>query len=290
MSEEEKKSESPQEEPPEQFIPWATFLEEYPVGTLQKVSEYAIRASGNIQIRVPRLRLYCKICDGIRNFGGQAYWGSCAKDELTESILVYTCHDCQEGIRRYYLVSQILDYARNNGRAVKAGEYPELNISIPSSLPGLLGTDYPYFIKGLKCEKNGLGAGAYTYYRRVVENQKNHMLGEILKVAQKLNAKPDELEAIQNAIAETQFDKAMNMVRDVLPQSLLVDGHNPFKLIHKALSIGVHNGTDNVCLALAHDVRMVLTDLAERIKSALSEQRDLKSAVSSLLKFNQEHS
>ena len=78
------------------------------------------------------------------------------------------------------------------------------------------------------------------------------------------------------------------MVKESLPESLLVDGHNPFKLLHKALSIGLHNQSDEECLKIAHNVRMVLIDLAERIKLALSEQRDLKSAVSALLKFNSE--
>jgi len=290
MGEEEKKVEEPQEETKETVVPWATFLEEYPVGAMQNVSGYATRSPGRTEIVVPLLRLYCTVCDGIRNFAGDVIWGSSPRDDLGESIFVYICRDCRKGIRRYYLVSRLLDYATGSGMAVKAGEYPELNINIPPSLPGLLGKDYAYFIKGLKSEKNGLGMGAYTYYRRVVENQKNHMLGEILKVAQKLNAKPEEIEVIQKAIEETQFDKAMNMVKGVLPESLLVGGHNPFKLIHKALSIGIHAETDDTCLALAHNVRMVLTDLAERIKSALSEQREIQSAVSSLMKFNQEHS
>jgi hypothetical protein len=115
------------------------------------------------------------------------------------------------------------------------------------------------------------------------------MLEEILRVAQKLEAKPEVIQAIGAAIKETQFRTAVDKVKGMLPESLLVDGHNPFTLIHKALSIGIHNETDETCLALAHSIRMVLTDLSERIKGALSEQKEIQSAISSLMKFNQEH-
>ena len=84
------------------------------------------------------------------------------------------------------------------------------------------------------------------------------MLDEILKVSEKLSAKDEIIETIKNAILETQFSKAIDMVKDSLPESLLVDGHNPFKLLHKALSIGIHSETDDKCLEIAHNIRMVL--------------------------------
>lgn len=297
MSEEEKKTESPQETPPEQFIPWATFLEEYPLDTKQCVSGYYRafpngRGGEDLEKQTPVLRLYCAQCEGIRNFSGKwerqpkIYSGN---DPILDDFLIYTCNDCGKFRKHFCLFSGPYDN-NGNGIAIKVGELPELDIAIPPSLPKLLGEDYPYFIKGLKCEKKGLGVGAYVYYRRVVENQKNRMLEEILRVAQKLGAKPEAIQAIEAAMKETQFSRAVDKVKGMLPESLLVDSHNPFTLIHKALSIGIHKETDETCLALAHSVRMVLTDLSERIKSALSEQKEIQSAVSSLMKFNREHS
>jgi|GEM_PF-6223240 len=70
-----------------------------------------------------------------------------------------------------------------NGVALKVGEIPELHIDLPSALPGLLGVDYKFFIKGLNCEKQGFGIGAFAYYRRVVENQKGRFILQIAKVA-----------------------------------------------------------------------------------------------------------
>jgi hypothetical protein len=58
----------------------------------------------------------------------------------------------------------------------------------------------------------------------------------------------------------------------------------PFpKPCHNALSEGLHELTDEECLALATSIRVVLVELAERITTALKEQTELKSAVSQLL-------
>jgi hypothetical protein len=58
-------------------------------------------------------------------------------------------------------------------------------------------------------------------------------------------------------------------------------------LLHKALSVGLHAGDDEQCLEIAHSIRIVLQDLSQRIKDALREERELKKALDSLFKFNQ---
>lgn len=279
----------------EELIPFGKFLEEYPLGTSQIVEGYYNDTGGSGYYRyekyAPAIRLHCDKCGGERNFDGKwqhnSYLDKDNPTRLVDDFLVYTCRDCEEYTKHYCLSAAPVGQ-NGEGQIIKIGEYPELNIKLPTGLSKLFGEDYPYFIKGLKCEKRGLGLGAYTYYRRVVENQKNRMFGEILKVAQKLGAKKEMTQNIEKAISEVQFSKAVNIIKDALPESLLIDGHNPFKLLHKALSSGIHNQTDEKCLELAHNIRIVLTDLAERIKIALSEKRDLKSAVSELLQFNQE--
>jgi hypothetical protein len=84
-----------------------------------------------------------------------------------------------------------------------------------------------------------LGIGAFGYYRRVVENQKNRILGEILKLAQKIDAQPEMIAALEAAKKETQFSKAMTAVKTAIPQGLLINGQNPLVLLHSALSDGL---------------------------------------------------
>ena len=60
------------------------------------------------------------------------------------------------------------------------------------------------------------------------------------------------------------------MAKVAIPESLLINGHNPILLLHNALSEGVHAMTDEQCLELASSIRIVLAELSERI-SALWE-------------------
>jgi hypothetical protein len=46
----------------------------------------------------------------------------------------------------------------------------------------------------------------------------------------------------------------------------------------------MHDRTDKLCLELATSIRVVLTELAERISQALKDEAELKQAVTRLLK------
>jgi len=147
----------------------------------------------------------------------------------------------------------------------------------------LIGPDRDAFLKGRRSENQGLGIGAFVYYRRVVENQKSRILQEIRKVAEKVGAKRESIEQLENAEKEIQFTKAMNMAKPGLPESLLINGHNPLGLLHTALSEGVHELSDEECLELAGSIRVVLGELSERIDQALKNEAELKGAVNILL-------
>jgi hypothetical protein len=94
------------------------------------------------------------------------------------------------------------------------------------------------------------------------------------------------VDALEAAQRETQFSKAMDMAKDAVPQALLIRGHNPLTLLHKALSEGLHAQSDERCLDLANTVRLVLMELAERIGQALKDEAELNSAVSRLMNPN----
>jgi hypothetical protein len=87
-----------------------------------------------------------------------------------------------------------------------------------------------------------------------------------------------------------EFSKAVESAKDAIPQSLLINGQNPLTLLYSALSIGIHEQTDEKCLELAHDVRVVLVELSERLGQALKDEAELDSAVSRLMKARQDKS
>jgi hypothetical protein len=51
-------------------------------------------------------------------------------------------------------------------------------------------------------------------------------------------------------------------------------------LLHKALSEDLHNGTDEECLEIAQDIRLVLSEFCERLHAALKDDQELNKAVS----------
>jgi hypothetical protein len=164
----------------------------------------------------------------------------------------------------------------------KFGELPPYGPPTPSRLITLLGPGRELFLKGRRSEIQGLGIGAFVYYRRVVEDQKNRILSEIIKVAETISAPQEAIDALRAAQAEHQFSKAMDGVKNAIPQSLLISGQNPLTLLHAALSKGLHNHTDQTCLELATDIRLVLAELSELLAHALNDERELKEAVARL--------
>ena len=273
------------------------FLEDYSLNTFQRVSDfYFDNGKGTsdyyrYEKSVPQLKLWCadEHCQGYRRFDGK--WKSkneLGGDEIFSDFLIYTCRDCGTKQKTYCL--RHIAAPKGGGLIIKIGEYPDVHIDLPPYLPTLLGEDYKTFIKGLKAEKQGLGIGSFSYYRRVVENQKSRLINEISKVAKRLGSPSDVLKNLDKAAKETQFSNAVDDVKDLIPASLLIEGHNPLKILHQSLSIGLHESNDEVCLNIAHSIRMVLQELSQRIKEALRDERNLKTALSTVLQFNSDNS
>ena len=91
------------------------------------------------------------------------------------------------------------------------------------------------------------------------------------------------MKILDDAASETQFSKAMKMAKPALPESLLINGHNPLGLLHSALSEGVHELSDEECLTIAGSIRVVLGALSDRLEQALKDEDELKNALSTLL-------
>ncbi|GGF05680.1 hypothetical protein [Hymenobacter cavernae] len=169
------------------------------------------------------------------------------------------------------------------GTAYKFGELPVFGPHISNKLLKMVGADRGLFFKGRTCENQGLGIVAFAYYRRVVENQKNRILNEIVKVAEKIGSEEETIKQLKQAIQETQFTKALTMIKAALPQSLLINGHNPLALLHSALSEGLHGHSDEECLELATSVRVVLSELSERLAQALKDDSEVSKALQNLI-------
>jgi hypothetical protein len=108
----------------------------------------------------------------------------------------------------------------------------------------LFGEDRAIFLKGRQCENQGLGVGAFAYYRRVVENHKKEIFDAIIGVCETVDAPKELIEELGRAKKEISFTKAMEQIKTALPQGLLIGGHNPLLALHGALSVGLHDESD----------------------------------------------
>jgi len=165
----------------------------------------------------------------------------------------------------------------------KIGESPPFAPRTPSNLFKLVGTDKDLFLKGRRAESAGLGIGAFAYYRRVIEHQKNRLLDEIIRVASRVKADLDTIATLEKAKQETQFSKACETVKNAIPSVLNIKEHNPLTLLHRALSEGLHAESDEACLSSANDVRIILVELSERLADVMKDRSELDQAVSRLV-------
>jgi hypothetical protein len=262
------------------------FLESTPpnswVRIEEKVSIPHPMGGGMLTLDNPEIQLHCinERCNGIHFFYSKRNEVYLKTREENKLFAEYICRNCQT-TRKTYSLLVILRPEWND--IIKLGGYPEFGPPTPSRVIKLLGPDRELYLKGRRAENQGLGIGAFGYYRRVVENQKSRIFDEISRVSAKLGASPDLISELELARNETQFSKAIDQVKHGIPAALLINGHNPLTLLHSALSEGLHAQSDEDCLEIATSIRVVLSELAERMGQALKDEKELNNAVSRLL-------
>ena len=143
--------------------------------------------------------------------------------------------------------------------------------------------DRELFIKGRRAENQGLGVVRLCILQAGCRKPERRLISQIAEVARRLGSPQFILDTLNKASKEIQFSKAVNDIKDVIPQALLIDSHNPMLLLHDSLSRGIHAGTDEECLETAACIRLVLTEFSERISMVLKDQAELKQAISKLM-------
>ena len=273
---------------------WKTFLESTPPSdkahwlsdVFNPVKKPKVRTGPNVydlpkgylrSLNLPSLELFClsDTCVGYRKFSSDSSLQIRENPQLVEHMLDYVCNNCKNYRKIYAIQLNAKDVRRNDkpiytadyriAGVIKLGEYPSFGAPLPAKLVTLIGSDRDYFLQGWRAENQGMGIGAFTYYRRVIENQKNKLIDKIIKVAKVGVVSQKMIENLEAAKKETQFSKAVDIIKDTIPESLKIKTHNPLTLIHQALSEGIHNDTDEGCLSSAKQIRVFLTKFSERL-------------------------
>lgn len=232
----------------------------------------------------PTLRLHC-----TGECNAEMYFDSDTTAELRRELFTlfahYICRHCGKVTCSFALMGGPI---RDDGftAITKIGQYPQFGPHVPARVFRLIDDqkDVATFKKGMRAEAHDFGVGAYAYYRRVVENQKDRFFDQIIKVAER-DSKPDVAEKLRAAKAKWSFKQGIEDVKDAIPESLKINGFNPLTLLHHALSKGVHEMSDEECLSRAHDVRVVLTEMSNRIAMVNQQDAELVAAANRLNKI-----
>jgi hypothetical protein len=280
------------------------FLTNCPPGATENVFDCVIKRFSPLNYLYcvaadPDLKLDCEICNGFREFecvtngseDKQNHAGLLGR-KVTDFFLVYCCRNCRDQRKRFALsltlsgtgLTAITEggFEETAAELTKVGEWPPFGPRTPARLITLIGPDRDLFLKGRRSEIQGLGIGAFAYYRRVVENQKNRLLDEFIGVSRKIGADDELIAQLEAAKKETRFSSAVDSIKHALPDSLLINGHNPLRLLHAALSEGIHEKADAECLEMATSIREVLAAMADRVGELLKDQKGLDAAINRL--------
>lgn len=269
---------------------WKSFLETTPPNTPLTIRGLVSNSSpsgtsATKGIRNPIINSYCERDDGYRRFAPTNHH-LYNVDQVCYHFIEYRCRDCGTTAKTVAVLIQCLrdeDFQMTGDvEVMKLGEYPPFSAPISSRIQKLLSdSDLELYRKGVRAEAQGLGIGAATYFRRIVEGQWQRLVQEIRQAAKQLGV--EDLGVYEAALKERQFSRAVKRLKDVIPEKLLIlDGQNPLTLLHAPLSQQLHGLTDEECLQQAADIRVVLTVLLENIAGVLKNQDELRAAATRL--------
>jgi hypothetical protein len=236
----------------------------------------------------PELDLYCESCDGIRAFKCTNEFAVPLSHGPVFEELDYECKNCKDGYRFCKRFCLAIIGEGMTGAVQKIGEYPAYNPITSRKVYDLIGENHrELFLKGRRAELRGLGIGAFAYYRRIVDDQKDTIIDRLEKVAKRLGASEDALRVFASARAQDQFTSAIKEIKDALPSALFIAGQNPLTILYDALSDGIHELSDEECLMHARTVRTLLIALADRISEISKDEAKVVQAIGAFLNRKQ---
>lgn len=253
------------------------FLEEYP---LFKKYKHKVKECLHLIPVVP-INMSCNVCCDSQTFNMiNKYDKSVFSDTMSgdqKVILIYQCQSCRKFERLFIVyISPDLDYV------YKFGQYPAWEIKLDNDLEKLLGKHAHIYRKGLICESQGYGIGAFAYYRRITEEIIDDLLDSIYDLIEE-GQKGEYKTALEKTKNTRVTQEKINIVKDLLPSILRPDGMNPLGVLHSELSKGLHAETDEACLEIAGHIRSILIFLINQIIQSKESAKVFTESMRSLL-------
>jgi hypothetical protein len=212
-------------------------------------------------------------------FFNHQIWGKTVKTE-------YLCAGCGEFEYLFFIEFVTTDISKSGdyiGFVRKVGQTPPWEISMDRELEKILGEDAEIYKKGLACESQSYGIGAYAYFRRIVEKIIDNLLSQIPELIEDQQDKEKYLLALEKTKKEKNTEAKIELVKDLLPKSLTPDNLNPLEIIYSSLSEGIHEKNDDECLEIVAEIKTSLTFLLKEVSSKRADKKTFTENIRKLL-------
>lgn len=240
------------------------FLEDYPL-----YSRYEMDIPGSLQALYPgMIEIHCPNCGTERPFretgpsSGSNYGGTTPAPASGIHKFEYRCAGCGDVDFQSWVQVDV-----DSGWIRKVGQYPPWNINVSSDVASELGEDEELYKRARVCMSQSYGIGACAYLRRLIENQIDPIL-DLLQDINEEEGNDEGIEEIEEVIRSTNFTDKSRVAYRVAPESIVVEGTNPLKIIHDRLSEGLHTLPEEECMEVARQlasaVEYVVVELNRR--------------------------
>jgi hypothetical protein len=241
-------------------LPDKNFLETFP---LYKVMPTKVPRQLSL-IKKPPISFYCDICVSIQTYVMvNEYWqGFDVRNFPSNNVSAkanYRCVGCNKHRRDFFIhISDDLESIK------KIGQNPPWGISGDKNIEKMLGKHKQHLRRGMICEAQGYGIGAFGYYRRITEEIIDILITDIEAIIP-VSERASFSAALEKVKTTRQTSEKIALVKDLLPPSLEIEGMNPLGILHKSLSEGLHSNSDQECLEYAEAVRESLVYLSSQV-------------------------
>lgn len=251
------------------------FIEEYPL--FRKFKPESISDDLRDWDKIP-INMKCHVCNSFQTFNmthSYSNEGNWVHNRVLN--LKFLCQACKDFERRFFIyVNNSLD------TMYKVGQYPEWEIKMDKNLEKILQSHAPTFRKGLVCESQGYGIGAFAYYRRITENIIDELLDSISNLIEDEHKDKYRI-ALEKTKNTRVAQEKIDLVKDLLPTILKPNGMNPLGVLHSELSEGVHAESDEACLEVASHIKSILIFLINQIIQSKESAKGFTNSMKSLL-------
>ena len=160
----------------------------------------------------------------------------------------------------------------------KVGQYPPFEITPDQELLKYLSEeDNDHYRKALICLSQNYGMGAFTYLRRIVQNEIEKIVVDLSQIDRPESEKIKEL--ISTYQKDHQMEKLISGIGPYMPSSFNVLNDNPVKFLYSQLSGGIHEFSEDECSDRADSINTVLIFVIKRLNEENSELKRVRAAL-----------